>query len=80
MNNNINYYYEKLSEFDYSIIRNSFSVAENSFIKGKYDLKFSGSTGICIFINENKVICANWGNSLAILVTIDKFNVNKNFI
>ena len=78
--NNNNFYYEKLSEFDFSIIRNSFSLAENSFTKGKYDMNFSGSTCICIFIIENKVICANCGDSRAILVTEDKYNVNKNLI
>jgi serine/threonine protein phosphatase PrpC len=79
-NNNINYFYEKLSELDFKIIRNSFSLAENSFIKANYDLSLSGSTSICLFVIENKVICANCGDSRAILITDDKFNVNKNLI
>ena len=40
----------------------------------------SGSTCICIFIIENKVICANCGDSRAILVAEDKFNIKKNLI
>ena len=75
-----NIYYDKLSEFDYSMIRNSFTLAENSFIEEKYDMNFSGSTCVCIYIIENKVICANCGDSRVILVADDKFNVNKNLI
>lgn len=78
-NNNYNYsqlrdtkietIYAKLKENNYEVIRNSFFLAEDECSLGKFDLQFSGSTCVLIFCIANKIICANAGDSRAILVT-----------
>jgi serine/threonine protein phosphatase PrpC len=81
-NLNLNYelFSQKLLENNYSIIKNSFLLAEESLIYGKFEMKFSGSTSICIFILDNKIICANVGDSRAILITRNKSRISKNNI
>ncbi len=74
-----NIFYEKLIEDNYSLIKNSFQLAEASFAQSKYDMNFSGSTCICVFIIEDRIMCANCGDSRAILVSSEKpKNLSKN--
>lgn len=61
--------YEKIKERNYAMLKNSFNLAESSISMSKYDVNFSGSTCILIFLIENKLICANAGDSRAILVS-----------
>jgi len=61
--------YEKLKERNFAILKNSFSLAESSIAVSKYEVNFSGSTCIMLFLIENKLICANAGDSRAILVS-----------
>jgi len=78
-NNNFNYsqlrdtkvetIYAKLKENNFEVIRNSFFLAEDECSLGKFDLQFSGSTCVLIFCIANKIICANAGDSRAILVS-----------
>ncbi len=61
--------YEKIKERNYALLKNSFSLAESGISMSKYDVNFSGSTCIMLFLLENKLICANAGDSRAILVS-----------
>ena len=68
----------KLKENNFEIIRNSFFLAEDECSLGKFDLQFSGSTCVLVFYILNKIICANAGDSRAILAS-DSRKV-KNFV
>lgn len=61
--------YSKLKENNYEIIRNSFFLAEDEVSLAKFDVQFSGSTTVIVFVLGNKIICANAGDSRAILVS-----------
>lgn len=61
--------YDKLREKNYEIIRNSFYMAEGSLIQSKCEINFSGSTAVIVIIVGDKIICANAGDSRAILVS-----------
>lgn len=54
-------------------------MAEDECSLGKFDIQFSGSTCVLVFCIANKIICANAGDSRAILVT-DHNKKSKNFI
>ena len=62
-----------------TIIKNSFNLAESTISQSKYEVNFSGSTCVILFIIENKIICANAGDSRAILICSngDNFQYNK---
>jgi len=82
-NNNTNpknIFNQKLSEDNFSVIKTSFALAESTISLSKFDANFSGSTSICIFILENRIICANCGDSRALLVTCDPSNKSLNNI
>ena len=67
-------FYAKLIENNYKIINNSFKDAEQELLNiAKYDVNFSGTTAIVLFIINGKVICANCGDSRAFLA-VDKKN------
>lgn len=66
------FFFSKLREENHAIIKHSYSLAESSFTNSTYDMKFSGSTSICVFILDDKIICGNCGDSRAILVASDK--------
>lgn len=66
------YFFSKLHEENHAIIKHSYSLAELSLTNSTYDMKFSGSTSVCVFILDDKIICGNCGDSRAILVTSDK--------
>lgn len=61
--------YSKLKENSYEVIRNSFFLAEDEVSVAKFDVQFSGSTTVIVFVLGNKVLCANAGDSRAILVS-----------
>lgn len=61
--------YNKLKENNYEIIRNSFFLAEDEVSLAKYDAQLSGSTCILVFCIANRIMCANAGDSRAILVS-----------
>lgn len=66
--------YTKLTENNYKIIISSFRESEQELINNaKYDVNFSGTTAIILMIINDKVICANCGDSRAFL-TGDKRN------
>jgi serine/threonine protein phosphatase PrpC len=59
---------EKLKEKSYFLIKNSFSLAESTLSQSKYETNFSGATSVLVLILDDKIICANAGDSRAILV------------
>lgn len=66
--------YEKIKERNYAMLKNSFSLAESSIAVSKYEVNFSGSTCIMLFMLDNRFICANAGDSRAILVSSKSSN------
>jgi len=60
--------FSKLKENNFEIIRNSFFLAEDEVSVAKFDVQFSGSTTVIVFILGNKIFCANAGDSRALLV------------
>jgi hypothetical protein len=73
--------YDILKENNYEIIKNSFALAESELSNLKLDFNFSGSTSVLVFILADKIICANAGDSRAIIVKDTKkssgFNTSK---
>ncbi len=70
-NNDINEQsiYERLTEKNYDIICYAFNLCESSLSKTKLDPNLSGSTCVIVFCISDKIICANAGDSRAILST-----------
>jgi hypothetical protein len=70
-----------IKENNYEIIKNSFALAESELSNLKLDFNFSGSTSVLVFILADKIICANAGDSRAIIVKDTKkssgFNTSK---
>jgi len=62
--------YDKLKENNYELIKKSFQDAENELISSNFDVNLSGSTCVIVFMIKDKIICANVGDSRAILVGI----------
>jgi serine/threonine protein phosphatase PrpC len=60
--------YEKLKEKNCQIIKNSFYQAETTLSQSKYEVNFSGATCVIVLFVDDKIICANAGDSRAILV------------
>lgn len=60
--------YKKLVEYDYNIIKSSFKGVEKEVEESNFDVEFSGSTVCCVFILQDKLICANVGDSRGIMV------------
>lgn len=60
--------YERLKDNNYEVIRNAFARAEYELSLAKFDVNFSGSTTVLVLIIMDKIICANAGDSRAILV------------
>lgn len=59
--------YDSLIDNNYSLINYAFNLCENSLLKTKLDASMSGSTCVMVFIIGDKIICANAGDSRAIL-------------
>jgi serine/threonine protein phosphatase PrpC len=64
--------YDKLREKNYYLIKNSFFLAESALSQSKYEVNFSGATSVVVIIIDDKIICANAGDSRAILVVESK--------
>ncbi|MCQ2818781.1 MAG: protein phosphatase 2C domain-containing protein [archaeon] len=61
--------YNKLKENDYDLIKTSFKKAEKHLSSNKTDFSFSGTTCVICFFIGKKIICANVGDSRAIMVS-----------
>ena len=68
--------YERLKENNYEIIRNAFYNSENEMTYSKYDINFSGCTCNIVFLIGDRIICANAGDSRAIIVYESKRAIN----
>jgi serine/threonine protein phosphatase PrpC len=60
--------YKLLSANEYSMIKHAFKKAEQDLQYAKFDCSMSGCTAVMIFIVDGLLICANAGDSRAILV------------
>jgi serine/threonine protein phosphatase PrpC len=60
--------YEKLKENNFEVIKSAYKNAENELNYVKFDSNFSGTTCVLVMIIMNKIICANAGDSRAIIV------------
>ena len=69
--------YQRLKKNDYDIIKRVFKHAEKDINKSSIDANFSGTTCVMVFQIGDKLICANIGDSRAILVKGEK---GKNII
>ena len=71
--------FNSLVKDDYKIIKESFHEIEKSLIRANIEADFSGSTCVLLFVIYNKLICANAGDSRAILINerINKYSKNE---
>lgn len=58
----------KLLLHDYALIKNFYHKMNNELINEKFDVHYSGSTCVIVFQVNNKLICANAGDSRAIMI------------
>ena len=66
---NINDVYKLLTNNNYELIKQLFANCETSLDKSGIDITFSGTTCVMVFQIGNHLICANVGDSRAIMVT-----------
>lgn len=64
--------YSRLKKNEYDILKRVFKHAEKDINKSAIDAKFSGTTCVIVFQIGDKIICANVGDSRAILVKGEK--------
>ena len=60
--------YEKIKKDDYELIKNFFKKTDDELYDTKFDVHFSGTTCVLVFKIGKKIICANVGDSRAILL------------
>ena len=61
--------YHKLKEDNYNIIKQTYIKAEKELTHAEFDCNFSGTTCVIVFQIGHRLICANTGDSRAVLVT-----------
>lgn len=61
----------KIQEKDYALLKNCFQYCETSLAKSKYEVNFSGTTAVMVIQVDDTLICANTGDSRAILCGLD---------
>ena len=61
--------YHKLKEENYKIIKDTYIQAEKELTHAEFDCNFSGTTCVIVFQCGYRIICANTGDSRAILVS-----------
>lgn len=62
--------YLKLTDNDYSLVKNMFKMAEKELLLMNFDSNFSGTTCVIVFHLGFHIICANVGDSRAIMVEL----------
>jgi serine/threonine protein phosphatase PrpC len=67
--------YSRLKKNDYDILKRVFKHAEKDITKSQIDAKFSGTTCVMVFQIGEKIICANVGDSRAIMVKGEKADI-----
>ena len=68
--------YKKLTENNYKIITNIFKDADVQIAKEKFNCEMSGTTVVIVIQLEEHLVCANTGDSRAILIYEDKGSKN----
>lgn len=63
--------YQKIQEKDYALLKQCFQHCEASLAKSKYEVNFSGTTAVMVVQLDDILICANTGDSRAILYGTD---------
>ena len=71
--------YDKLISNDYEIIKDIFINADNALRDEEMDSKYSGTTCVLVIQLGENIICANTGDSRAILVFDEKNDSNLEF-
>ena len=71
--------YSKIKENNFEVIRDSFFLAEDEVSMAKFDVQFSGSTTVIVFVFGNKILCANAGDSRAILISESTRKLSNKF-
>ena len=71
--------YHQLKANGYQIISNIYIDADNEIRKEKFNVDNSGTTCVLVFQLEENIICANAGDSRAILIFDEKNNENLNY-
>jgi hypothetical protein len=66
------YIYEKIKEQNYELLKFAFKEADSSLSNSSFEVNFSGTTCVIILFVNNKLICANVGDSRAIMVSNSK--------
>jgi serine/threonine protein phosphatase PrpC len=61
--------YNKLKEDNYKVIKDAFQATEGELKKQHFDVNFSGTTCIVVILVDDKIICANCGDSRAFLAS-----------
>jgi serine/threonine protein phosphatase PrpC len=69
--------YEKLKKNNYELIKVAFKMCNEELKKNTYDCSFSGTTCVIIFLIDNRLICANVGDSRAILYNEDIISLSN---
>lgn len=62
---------KKLHEKDYNLLKQCFQHCETSLAKSKYEVNFSGTTAVMVIQLDDILICANTGDSRAVLYSPD---------
>lgn len=62
---------KKLHEKDFELFKKCFQYCETSLAKSKYEVNFSGTTAVMVVQVDDTLICANTGDSRAILYGTD---------
>ena len=71
---NLTSIYSLLKKKNFSLIKDIYQQADKELEKQKFNSNFSGTTCVIVFQIAEKLICANVGDSRAILVTTEKSN------
>lgn len=61
--------YQKISQQNYRILRDGFTLIEAEINSSEYEKDFSGSTGCAVFVVGRHAICVNIGDSRAIIIS-----------
>lgn len=78
-NNDTKWLYNKLIENKYDIIKKAYLKGECSLFTQKFECGFSGCTAVTIIMVGDKIICANAGDSRAIMIECNKNSSVSNF-
>lgn len=63
----LNLIYNKLIENNYDLLKKAYFKAEGALFGQKFESGFSGCTAVTVLVLGNKIICANAGDSRAIV-------------